>query len=232
VTKPSLFLGSSHEGLKVAQAIEFQLQDDAEVTIWNEGFFGLGNTTLETLVNALDRFDFSTLVLGSDDLVISRGVSSHSPRDNVMFELGLFMGRLGRSRTFIVYDAQANIKLPSDLAGVTVAKYDGNRTDGNLIAAVGPACTLIRNAVRDLGVFEGKSMYELQRATHQVEGISEAVTRLVYLLARSRAVELDIIASQFGPLISPKFLEQVRKDLKELEESTKEKNLDRGTQEA
>src|SRR5690349_18584537 len=118
--KPSIFIGSSSEGLKGAQAIEFQLQQEAEVTIWNEGFFGMGDGTLETLVNSLERFDFAILVLTADDLVISREISFQSPRDNVMFELGLFMGRLGRSRTFIVCNSAEKLKLPSDLAGVIV----------------------------------------------------------------------------------------------------------------
>jgi hypothetical protein len=223
MTKPSIFVGSSSEGLKAAQAIEFQLHQEAEVTIWNEGFFGLSGGTLETLVNALERFDFAILVLTPDDLVMSRDVSTQCPRDNVMFELGLFMGRLGRSRTFIVCNSAENLKLPSDLAGVTIARYDGNRSDKNLIAAVGPACTLIRNAMRDLGIYEGKSVYQLQKATHQVEGISETVSRLVHLLARSRAVELDITTSMFGQLLSDEFMAQLRRDLKELEDSTKEK---------
>lgn len=223
MTKPSIFIGSSSEGLKAAQAIEFQLHQEAEVTIWNEGFFGLGGGALETLVNALERFDFAILVLTLDDLVMSREVSSQCPRDNVMFELGLFMGRLGRSRTFIVCNSAENLKLPSDLAGVTIAKYDENRSDRNLIAAVGPACTPIRNVIRDLGIYEGKSVHQLQKATLQVEGISETVSRLVHLLARSRAVELDITTSMFGPLLSDEFKTQLRRDLKELEESIKEK---------
>jgi hypothetical protein len=227
--KPSLFIGSSSEGLNAAQAIEFQLQQEAEVTIWNEGFFGLGSGTLETLVNALERFDFAILVLTADDLVISREIPSQCPRDDVMFELGLFMGRLGRSRTFIVCNSAENLKLPSDLAGVSIARYDGNRLDGNIIAAVGPACMLIRNAVRGLGIYEGKSVHQLQRATDQVEGISETVSRLVHLLARSRAVELDITTSMFGPLLSDEFKAQLLRDLKELEESTQEKKPNEAT---
>ena len=217
---PSLFIRSSSEGLDIAQAVEFQLQKDVEITIWNEGFFGLGGTTLETLVNSLDRFDFAVLVLTPDDFVLSRDVQARSPRDNVMFELGLFMGYLGRSRTFIVYDVQSKVKIPSDLAGVTAATYNGSRTDNNLIAAVGPACTLIRNAIKALGHFEGKGYRQLQQATSQVEGVSESMERLVHLLARSRAVELDIIASQFGPFISREFLAQMKKDLQDLQEST------------
>src|SRR5262245_40091058 len=131
--KPSAFVGSSSEGLEPARAIAYQLREDAEVTLWNEGVFGPGRSYLESLVNALDRFDFAVLVFTPDDLVVSRDVSVLAPRDNIMFELGLFMGRLGRSRTFVVMRGDKGLKLPTDLSGVTVAQFDGNRSDGNLI---------------------------------------------------------------------------------------------------
>lgn len=219
VNIPSVFIGSSSEGLEVARAVEYQLQKDAEITIWNEGFFSLGHGYLETLVNALERFDFAILVLTPDDFIVSREVESYVPRDNVMFELGLFMGHLGRSRTFIVYDTRAKIKLPSDLAGVTTASFDGERSDNNLIAAVSPVCTMIRNTIKDLEMFEGKSFQRLQRATNQVETVSSTMERLIHLLARSKAVELDIIANQFGGLISTSHLRKMQQDLQDLENS-------------
>src|SRR5215831_13927281 len=76
MTKPSVFVGSSSEGLEFARAVRSLLTRDAEITIWNEGFFGLGNTFIETLVNALPRFDFAVLVLTPDDLVNSREVEA------------------------------------------------------------------------------------------------------------------------------------------------------------
>ncbi|HEX8228024.1 MAG TPA: nucleotide-binding protein [Chloroflexia bacterium] len=228
VAKPALFIGSSSEGLEVAQAVEYQLQRDAEITIWNENHFGLGSTTLETLVNSLQRFDFAVLILTPDDFIKSRDIHELSPRDNVMFELGLFMGHLGRARTFIVFDRSAKPKIPSDLAGVTPAAYDGTRSDGNLIAAVGPACTLIRKAMKDLGASENKGMRQVEKAANQVNDLSASVAQLVHLLARSRAVELDLIAEQFGSLIAPEFLKKMRQDFKDLEAST-QKGMD-GTQ--
>jgi len=224
--KPSVFVGSSSEGLEVARAVEFQLQSDAEITIWNEGFFDLGHGYLETLVNSLERFDFAILILTADDLVTSREVTKQAPRDNVMFELGLFMGRLGRSRVFVVNDKAEGVKLPSDLAGVTLASYSGDRTDGNLIAAVSPACTRIRQAIRDLGLFEGRSFRQLQEATNQVEDISDNMKQLIHLLARSRIVELDVTASMFGGMLPQDSLEQIRRDLRDLEAATNQDTLD------
>jgi predicted nucleotide-binding protein len=97
--RPSVFIGSSSEGLEVARSVREQLKPDVEITIWHEGVFGLGQGTLEALVNAITRFDFAVLVLTPDDLVESRHHASQSPRDNVLFECGLFMGKLGRERT-------------------------------------------------------------------------------------------------------------------------------------
>ncbi len=75
----------------------------------------------------LEKHDFAVLVLTPDDVTESRGASQLSPRDNVLFECGLFMGRLGRERAFIVCDKSTKLKLPSDLAGVSLIPYDGSR---------------------------------------------------------------------------------------------------------
>jgi predicted nucleotide-binding protein len=121
--KPSVFIGSSSEGLDVAREVELQLQRDAITTIWKDGVFGLGSGTLESLMKVLEQFDFAVMVLSPDDLTESRSQSYTSPRDNVIFELGLFMGRLGRSRVFIVHQQDESLKLPSDLAGIAVSPY-------------------------------------------------------------------------------------------------------------
>ena len=75
-----------------------------------------------------------------------------------MFELGLFMGALGKERCFAMPSDTKNMKLPSDFAGVTLARYQAERDDGNLIAAVSPACTLIRNEIKRLGSRHGDNM--------------------------------------------------------------------------
>jgi predicted nucleotide-binding protein len=115
MARPSVFIGSSSEGLEFARAIRDLLEHDAEGVLWNEGFFALGNTFIESLVSSLPTFDFAVLVLTADDLIHSRNDEILGPRDNVIFELGLFMGRLGRSRTFIVHQANAQLKIPTDL---------------------------------------------------------------------------------------------------------------------
>jgi len=161
MTKPAVFIGSSSEGLEFARATRGLLMSDAEVSLWNEDFFPLGKTFIETLVDSLPRFDFAVLVLTPDDLVISRDVESFGPRDNVIFEMGLFMGQLGRARTFLMYQSGAHVKLPTDLSGVTMALYEWPRRDGNYKASVGSACDSIRQVIRELGPSERKIAREL-----------------------------------------------------------------------
>lgn len=148
--KPRIFVGSSTEGLAVAKLLQLEMDYDAEVTLWSQGVFGLSGGTLETLVKAAAAFDFAVLVLTPDDVVTKREKEKNAPRDNVLFELGLFMGALGRERTYIVHP-RVPIDLPTDLAGVTPATYEPNRADGNLHSAIGPAATRILTEVKKLG---------------------------------------------------------------------------------
>ncbi|QUY41850.1 nucleotide-binding protein [Acaryochloris marina] len=150
IQKPRVFIGSSSEGLDVARAIQHQLADAAEVVLWNEGVFSLSHGYLETLVDTVKQFDYGIFVLRSDDTLVSRGAETGTTRGNVLFELGLFYGHVGRSRTFAVFDASAKPDVISDLHGVTFAAYR-SADQGNLLTAVGPACFTIRQELQNWG---------------------------------------------------------------------------------
>lgn len=125
MTKPSIFIGSSSEALDFPRAVQEQLSSDAEVTIWNELPFLPGQFTIETLLNSLKRFDFAVFVFSPDDKVTSRGSISNAARDNVVFELGLFMGRLGRERAFVLLQKNANVKLLQICAALQWSNMNG-----------------------------------------------------------------------------------------------------------
>lgn len=94
--------------------------------------------------------DFAILVLNADDMTLSRGSQHSSPRDNVVFELGLFMGALGRNRTLIVLPDDADIKIPTDLLGITpIAYHKGEVAD--ISSWIAPACTQIAKNIERLG---------------------------------------------------------------------------------
>jgi hypothetical protein len=147
--RPVVFVGSSSEALLLAEAVQKGLGSVADVVLWSQGVFELSQSYLESLTATLETSDFAVLVLTPDDLVESRGESTTAPRDNVMFELGLFMGRLGRERCFLLFDNTQNIKLPTDLLGICAATYRPHQS-GNLEAAIGPACTSIKLNIQRL----------------------------------------------------------------------------------
>jgi predicted nucleotide-binding protein len=144
--RPRIFIASSVEGLPVAEAIAVNLQFFADVTIWDQGVFHLSQGWLEALDAVADQSDFAIVVLTADDMMTKRGRTYPVPRDNVIFELGFFMGRLGPERTFMVSSRDNSPTLPSDLMGVEAATYV-ERPDGNLEAALGPASTRLKEAM-------------------------------------------------------------------------------------
>jgi len=99
---------------------------------------------------ALAQFDFAILVLTPDDAIQSRSTEILGPRENVIFELGLFMGKLGRDRTFILQQSGSGVKIPTDLSGVATGVYDWPRSDDNY-AAVAAASETVRESIRFLG---------------------------------------------------------------------------------
>src|SRR5262249_4808474 len=94
---------------------------------------------------------FAILVLTPDDLRFKGSDQRHVPRDNVMFELGLFMGSLGRSRTFAICSDISSLALASDLAGITVARFGHGDAARNVTAALRPACFQLRQCICQLG---------------------------------------------------------------------------------
>lgn len=151
---PSVFIGSSSEHVHVARAIQDLLQDAATATVWqDDSTFRLNDAPLESLLRAIESYDFAVMVMGPDDVTVSRTVSEFAPRDNVLFELGLFMGRLGRERTYVVLGGFGDIKIPSDLKNITFAiapSFDAR--ESGIHTALGPACNKIRDRINELGL--------------------------------------------------------------------------------
>jgi predicted nucleotide-binding protein with TIR-like domain len=155
---PRLFIGSSTEAQPVAAAIQTNLDQCAEVTIWNQNIFAPSIGTLESLEDNLTSFDFAAFVLAPDDIVKFRGDQTSVARDNVIFETGLFMGKLGRRKVFLVRARGTDLRLPTDLAGIAVLQYNPNRSDRNLVAALGPACNTIQETMRNWSPMSARTL--------------------------------------------------------------------------
>lgn len=151
--KPLLFVGSSVESISVAYAVQENLERVAEVTVWDQGVFEISRYALESLAKSLITYDFAVFIFTPDDVAVIRDEQFRIVRDNVVFELGLFIGHLGRHRTFVITPrGTPELHLPTDLLGVTLATYTSDRRDKNLKAALGPACHQISRAIEAEGV--------------------------------------------------------------------------------
>lgn len=146
-----VFIMSSVEALPVAREVSNAFQYDPFLTVvWNEGVFKVSNYTLQSLEDELEQADFAVAVAHADDQTMVRNEQWPTPRDNVVFELGFFMGRLGRQRAILMEPRDTKIKLPSDLAGVTTIPYQ-YKAGADATAMIGPACDVLRKHIRSLG---------------------------------------------------------------------------------
>jgi hypothetical protein len=149
--KPRIFLGSSGKQAKLLQALTRGLEDVAHVEPWTTSF-NPGTNTLERLLELSREVDFAAFVFARDDWTATNASAPDSatsgqasPRDNVVFEAGLFGAALGMRRTFILHASGA--KLPSDLLGLTCVRY-GEATTAAEMRAVNQK---LRKAIEDEG---------------------------------------------------------------------------------
>ena len=146
-----VFIMSSVEALPVVNLIIRHFEHDAFLAVaWQNGVFRASNYTLDELEEQLDDSDFAIAVAHSDDVVISREEHWPAVRDNVIFELGMFMGRLGRQRAFLLEPRDAGLTLPSDLAGMTTVAYR-HEPGKNAMDAIAPACARLRELILAAG---------------------------------------------------------------------------------
>lgn len=146
-----VFIMSSVEALPIVDLLIKQFAHDPFLAVaWKNGVFRASNYTLDELEAELDDSDFAVAVAHADDVVITRDDEWPTIRDNVIFELGLFMGRLGRRRAFLMEPRDVDLKLPSDLAGLTTIPYRHVKGK-DAEHYIAPACARLRELIMDAG---------------------------------------------------------------------------------
>lgn len=125
--KRRLFIGSSREGEKIAQKLKQRIEEECgewiSPEIWSdEGIFKLNSNTLSSLAQRARSSEYGVLVATGDDYLESRDNAYRGVRDNVLLELGMFIGSLGLSRSFVLVESE--VKMPSDYNGVTIPFFD------------------------------------------------------------------------------------------------------------
>ena len=126
--RPRVFVASSSEQIETADEVARVLRtcEELDVKVWKEDVFEFSKVYIESLEKELERADFAIVMLTADDAGNVRGNTVNLPRDNVIFELGLFTGRLGRDRCFFFIDGDTDTQIASDLSGVKSVEYYRN----------------------------------------------------------------------------------------------------------
>ena len=138
--KPRVFIGSASESLDVLLK---QIQMST-----NHRSRPLFVTTKANSENYVDAFDFGVMILSKDDYTKSRDKIFDSPRDNTLFEFGIFIGRMGEGHAFAL--SEKGVQLPSDLFGVTIEEYDKDAASGaynNLSVCVSKISRLMKESL-------------------------------------------------------------------------------------
>lgn len=138
---PRLLIASTREGLNHAGALKALLSPKLDTTVWNEGFFSAGEFALESLEEHSRDYDGALVIATADDRVISRSGESAAPRDNLIFEFGLFVAVFGRRRALLLVEEHADgVKVPSDINGLTYLPFtrtqpieDGLKVAGDVL---------------------------------------------------------------------------------------------------
>lgn len=158
---PRVFIASTSEQKDAAYSLKYNIEeiaDSVHVTVWNQNLFVPGRVLLENLLALPDDFDWAVLLFTPDDVLEFRGDRLKVVRDNLLLELGLFMGRLGRDRTIVVMPSGVpDMHLPSDLGGLLTVSYDATRED--LDAALGSAALRIKRAISNEALQKKPSAY-------------------------------------------------------------------------
>lgn len=149
--KAKIFIGSSTNGLEYAHAVKAVIEEkqiDFDVDIWLDVFGKENSTNIEVLENAIEKYKFSIFIFSPDDKInmSNSSVEKKIPRDNVIFEYGLFMGKNGRNpnTSFLVPKNWKDIRILSDIDGLNRYTYKDNP---NKESAVRTACTKIIDAI-------------------------------------------------------------------------------------
>ncbi len=169
--KPKLFVGSASETLRLAHAVQSNLEYAAVVEVWDQAFEPT-KYVLSQLLDHVSNCDFGAFVFSPTDVVVLRKRKWAAVRDNVLFELGLFIGRLGIARNFIIVPRGCeNLRLPTDLLGLLPLTYDPDTLNENARVCLGAACNAISEAIEKQGA--------LDRKTREIELLEEIMRRIV-----------------------------------------------------
>ncbi|WP_421828653.1 STING domain-containing protein [Larkinella sp.] len=139
--KPKIFIGSSKAGYQIAEKVKSYLVDIGDCFLWNDrGVWEPNKSTFDNLLRMASYFDFGIFVATADDLTLTNNNLVIEPRDNVILEMALFLGAMGREKSFLL--VESDIKLPTDFNGIYMPRFDKSND-----ASIEAACQEYANVI-------------------------------------------------------------------------------------
>ncbi len=130
--KMEVFIGSSSEAKNYMDDIAVMIEElNHKPLLWSDsgkGIFCPGENTIDAIIAISQRVDAAVFVFNADDKLwneksnVASADSLSVVRDNVLFEYGLFMGKLGKTKVCII--CKGKPKIASDLSGITYVDGD------------------------------------------------------------------------------------------------------------
>lgn len=227
--KTTIFIASSSEAKSIAEAAHIKLEEEFRVKLWANAF-DLSSITITTLISKTKEADYAVFIFHQDDKTIIREKEYSSVRDNVLLELGMFIGALGLEKCFLLVPkaAESTFRLPTDLAGVTASFYD-EREENDLDAVTG-SCAKIKQAIKKIESQKKKTEstseidilrqqlnrsqsqiwslgHDIQRAQEQAQSLLESIKHYFFSVAKP-ATPAEIKAWEDGAKAS--YLKEVK----------------------
>lgn len=196
----------------MAEIVYSLISNDFQAYLWTHGLFTPGEYPLEVFEQQTRSRDFAVLVATPDDSIIKRGQSLDAIRDNVLFELGFFMGVLGRGRTFVLVPQHEKLAIPSDLAGLTQIRYDAERFNlsyQDQLAALQAPCITLRNTIQSAW---GRKVAEKERELRDAGSTerSKAIIRLNTMIVKLRDLFIVFPAQLFRSFADHQRFEEIK----------------------
>jgi hypothetical protein len=191
----NIFIGGTTEGLKFADTFKIAIEKTGKVlcTIWTADTFQFNESFLNSLTKASITYDFGVFIASADDLAFIREKVEEIPRDNVLFEYGLFLGAMGSNRTFLIQED--GCKIPTDLQGYSTPIFKKDFTSDDWSHLSGE---VLKNIEKQFGKSEIQVLPSTSLAIGYFNSFVSEVAKIVFdkdgcTLNKSKSHHKDVL---------------------------------------
>ena len=157
LAKIRIFIGSSSEARNIVNKLSVILgREGFSVKIWNHETFHSNDNYFESIKREMILADYSIFVVNPDDEIVKRGERIYATRDNVLLEIGMFIGFMSIKKVFClrIIDNRNGVAkeviLPSDLSGNEYLKVTLSNSDERFSQELRDICTTIKELILQL----------------------------------------------------------------------------------